>query len=159
MIRVSKHGKRCLSLVLTLVLLASNLNLGLVRQALAVEETVQEITDGSLVANHYEHELTGGEKSLLNSGLLAGETHSYVAPTDSDDLISVDTENKTVTADSYTDRQGNAWIPASAVIVADGRDYDASAFTEDAGAYTCTYEYTGNAFSVKVTYKLSFTVA
>ena len=153
MIRVSKHGKRCLSLVLTLVLLASNLNLGLVRQALAVEETVQEITDGSLVANHYE--LTEGEESLLNSGLLAGDTHSYVAPTDSDDLISVDTETKTVTAADYTDSQDNTWRPVSAVIVAGGEVQETLPITGN----TCTYTYTGNAFSVKVTYKLSFTVA
>lgn len=149
--QISMRAKRCLALFLTLVLMASNVTVGLTPWAKAAE-AAEEITDGALVAGYYE--LTSGEQTLLRSGLLPENTHRYAVPTDSDGLISVDTETKTVTVENKEDGYGNMWVPVRAEIVAGGAVYETLPVTEN----QCSYTYSGNAFSVKVIYALSFAV-
>ena len=60
--------KRCLALVLALVLVLSSSNLGFALRAFAVEG--ETVSVGEVVANNYD--LTAAEKNLLSSGLLKG---------------------------------------------------------------------------------------
>ena len=149
--QISMRAKRCLALFLTLVLMASNVTVGLTPWAKAAE-AVEEITDGALVAGYYE--LTDGEQTLLRSGLLPENTYKYAVPTDSNGLISVDTETKTVTASDFTDACDNVWTPVSAKIVVDGTARETLTVSEN----QCVYKYSGNAFSVEVSYALYFGV-
>lgn len=144
------HGtsflKRLVALALALVLLASNANLGVSLQVLAAETTTK--SSGQVVAENY-NELTAAEKALLSSGSLAGDVFSYTVPSDSS-LIQVDIEAKKITAKTEGD-----WKAVKAVIVANGADQETVTLTNGAG----TYKYSGNSFSVQVTYELKKDVA
>ena len=137
--------KRSLALVLALVLMISSTNLGAALQVFAVENGETTVSAGELVANNYE--LTVAEKKLLSSGMLVGATYGYTVPTDSD-LVTVDTENATVTAKNSGD-----WAPVTAYIVAtNGTVVETVTLTNGKGSYD---PKVGNAFSVKVDYTLT----
>lgn len=140
--------KRGLAWVLTLCLLMSGADLGLVSQALAGETDTASKTVAQVVAENYE--LTDAEKALLESGLLASDRIDYTVPTDKDGLVEVDTNNKTVIAKAY-----EGWTATKAEIVVGG-DVVAEIEIESGVG---TYNYDGNAFSVKVTYERYYTPA
>ena len=133
--------KRFVALALALVLLASNAELGVVLRASAAESTTK--SSGQVVAENYS-ELTAAEKALLSSGYLAGQVFTYTVPSDSN-LIQVDIETKKITAKTEGD-----WNPVKATIVVNGADQEAVTLTNGTG----TYKYSGNSFSVKVSYEM-----
>ena len=117
----------------------------------ANEGTPSTITAGKLVADHYGDDLSREEKDLIGSGLLAGDTYEYYVPGDKTVEIQVDTETKTVTAEPWTDNEGNDWNPVSADIVVGGTTVESITLVDGEGTYT---EDVGNAFSVQVTYEM-----
>lgn len=148
----SKVFKRVQAWVLIVAMLLPILNCGLFLGVFAEGETNASLTDGQIVAENYE--LTKAEKVLLSSGLLVGDTHSIYYPTANDDLVTVDQDNKKITAESYDNKDGNKWIPVSADIVADGATQETVNLVDGVG----TYKYDGNAFSVNVLYRLSMEI-
>lgn len=141
--KYSNLFKRTQALVLVLAIVFSTLNLGLWLTISADDKPTVSKTEGEIVAENYN--LTDAEKKLLSSGLLAGSTLEYTVPADEDDLISVDINSKTITADYYDE-----WTPVSATIEAGEEVKENVTLTDGKG----TYEYDGDAFSVKVTYEL-----
>ena len=135
---------RCLALVLALVLVVSNANLGVALQVMASENASLNV--GEIVANNYD-ELSAAEKALLGSGNLIGGTYAYEVPTDEDNLVSIDTENKKITAEKL-----GAWVPVSAEIVVGSEVKETVALDADCVG---TYTFAENAFSVKVNYALA----
>ena len=140
----TRFMKRSLALLLVAVMVLSNLS-GLTLPARAAGDS-EELTYGEIVAGNYD--LTAAEKALLESKLLVGESITFNAPTDSS-RISVDNEEKTITVATYTDDEGNKWVPTKVLIVYNGGE-ELVTLTNGEG----TYVYNGNAFSVKVTYTL-----
>lgn len=138
--------KRCLAFALALVLLASSANMGIVTRANAAKP--DSTTAGKLVAKNYD--LTEAERNLLNSGLLAEETYTYDVPEDTDDLVSVDTDNNKITAKSPT----LSWKPTAARIVVGEETKETVELTNGVGTYT----YGENAFAVQVDYVLGIEV-
>ena len=102
--------------------------------------------------------------AIITSGnLSADKNYPYQMPGDADDLISVNEETGTVTAKVYTDpAYGTVWTPKSFALT-DGESvisgYGNLALTEQGGVYVGTYDYTGKAFSVQVTYSLDITLS
>lgn len=142
-----KHGtsfmKRCLAAALALVMIISCANLGLVQQALAADKT--SVSIAQIIADNYD--LSEAEKELLKSGYLVSDSFEYTVPSDEDELVSVDTENAKITAESK-----NGWEPVKAVIVYGGNELEV-ALTDGVGTYDAAV--VGNAFSVKVIYELT----
>ena len=142
----TRFAKRCLALLMAAILVATNFS-GLAQFVRAEGNDGTSISIGEIVANNYD--LTTAEKNLLSSGLLAGGTFEYTVPNDNDGLVTVDTENKTITA---TNKYG--WVPTVAKIVVDGNVKETVTLTDGQGSYT----FGENAFSVKVDYVLNTTV-
>ena len=142
-----KFSKRCLALLMAAILIATNFS-GLAPTARAAEDHSVTVSVGQIVANNYT--LTDAEKALLESGLLTGGTFTYTAPTDSS-LIRIDSDEKTITVATYTDAQGNVWVPTAAAIYVGETKKEDVTLTNGVGNYT----YGENAFSVKVSYTLT----
>lgn len=71
-------------------------------------------TDAEIVAKYSF--LSTKEKNILNCKAIAGDTHTIPVPSDNDNLIAIDAENQTVTADTFT--SGNyVWTPVKAYLV------------------------------------------
>lgn len=141
--------KRSLALVLTAVLLLSNLS-GLSMLVDAADESKPESqTIGQIVANNYK--LTDEEKAILASGYVVSDTLEYVVPGNNDGLVSVDTDNAKITAKSK-----DGWTPVSAVIKYGDKKLEVK-LTNGVGTYNAAT--VGNAFSVEVVYQLKSTVS
>lgn len=148
----SKLFKRVQAWVLTVAMILPVLSSGLLLPVSAADEVPNSLTEGQIVAENYE--LTDAEELLLSSGLLVGETHNVYVPDEEDGLVSVDEDTKTITAKSY-EKDGYTWNPVSADIVVENQSKEKVAITDGKG----TYAYSGNAFSVKVLYRVEITVA
>ena len=135
--------KRFFALAMALLIAVSGSNLGVALQVSAAGSDI-EVNIGKLVADNYE--LSDAEKALLSSGYLAGDTISYTVPTNEDGLVTVDTENKTITAET-TDK---GWYPTVARIMVGTELKETVTLVDGVGAYT----YGENAFSVEVDYSL-----
>ena len=146
MIKYSNFTKRSLSMVLSLLMVFSTMNIGMWLGVSAGDQGL-DVTDGKIVADNYE--LTEAEKNLIGSGYLAGNTHTFVVPNADDDLIEVNIENKGIKADTYTNN-GYTWTPVSADIVVNGETKETVTLTNGEG----TYEFDGDAFSVDVKYEM-----
>ena len=118
------------------------------------EGEAKEITASKLVAGAYS-DLSQAEKDLIDSELLADVTYEYYVPDEGDGLIQVDTENKTIKADSWPDGKGNVWNPVGASIFANGSVQETVTLDGDGAG---TYTYPGNAFSVEVSYEMYISV-
>lgn len=71
-------------------------------------------TDAEIVAKYSF--LSTKEKNILNCKAIAGDTHTIPVPSDNDNLIAIDAENQTVTAETFT--SGNyVWTPVKAYLV------------------------------------------
>jgi len=114
------------------------------------EGEAKKITASKLVAGAYS-DLSQAEKDLIDSELLADVTYEYYVPDEGDGLIQVDTENKTIKADSWPDGKGNVWNPVGASIFANGSVQETVTLDGDGAG---TYTYPGNAFSVEVSYEM-----
>lgn len=106
-------------------------------------------TTGEIIAENYE--LTEAEEQILKSGYLIGDSYEFNKPTDSDNLISVDLDSKTITAKSFPDASGNKWSPVKAFVVDANENTENVTLTDGKG----TYAYDGDAFSVKVDYEVT----
>ena len=101
MVRMHTYGKRCLAMLMAVLLLFSSFNAGILQLPNANATETEPITDGELLAANYG--LSDGEKALLLSGLLREHTYNYeVKPTADYDLVTVDPEEKTITAKTFT---------------------------------------------------------
>lgn len=155
MIRMRTFGKRCLAMLMAMLMLFSSVNNGFLQLAVASAAEKESITDGELLAQNYE--LSDGEKALLTSGLLREDTYTYeVKPAAEDDLVEVNPETKKITAKSFA-HKGFVWYPKEAVVI-NGDDRETVALEESAGVYVGTFETEGNTYSVQVTYELHIQV-
>ena len=144
--------KRCLALVLALVMVASSSNLGFALKAFAVDESENKVTVGELMVNTYD-QLTAAEQALLKSGLLADDYDiTYTVPSDEDGLVTINAEEKTVTVASF----GN-WTPVQLRIIANN-DVVETIVEFDANG-VAAYTYAGDAFTAEVDLELTETVA
>ena len=134
--------KRCLAMVLAVMLLVSGTNMGVVLQVYAAGAT-KSVSSGEIVAANYA--LTDAEKALLSSGHLAGVTE--VTTTEPDNSWgTADAETKTITA-----KEEDGWKAVKADIIVGGETVETVNLTDGKGTYT---ENVGNAFSVKIYYEL-----
>lgn len=144
-----KKGKsiltRCLALALALVLIASSANLGTVLKVFAAEQKTVKVSE--LVVNNYE--LTDAEKALITSGQLVDGDVTYTAFNADEINVVVDTDAKTITAPNY-----HGWVPSKVEVIT---SENADVVITDKGNGVYEHNYTGNAYSVKVTYKLDLT--
>ncbi len=141
--------KRAQTWVLTFALLLTVFQPILGFVVTADDSTTIDLTDGEIVSLNYD--LTTGEKNLIASGLLVGDERNFKVPTENDELISVDTDNKVITVESY-----EGWVPVSVKIMVGSTEKET--VTLD-GSGKGTYSFDGNAFSVKVDYELNAEVA
>lgn len=152
----SNFFKRAQTWVLTVALLLTVFQPILSFVAVAEDKTPVDITIGELVVKNYD-ELTDSEKALIGSGLLVGdETLTYTKPdaNNGDEVISVNTDDKTVTVKAYKDN-GYTWKPAaSAKLVLNGTVLEELTLVDG----KASYEYDGNAFAVVVDYKFEVEV-
>lgn len=148
--------KRCLALVLAVTLIVSGINLGSKWRASADDSTTSK-TVADLVAENYADKLSDAEEKLLASGYLVGDTYVYTKPADDDELVQVNTDDKTITAAEYS-TNGLVWVPVTAKIVVDEAAVETKALVKVGTEYTCGYDYSENAFSVEVVYELKISV-
>ena len=155
---MGKHSnffKRAQTWVLTIAILLTVFQPILGFVVVAEDKTPVNITVGQLVVSNYD-ELTESEKALIESGVLVGdETLTYTKPdaNNGDEVISVNTDNKTVTVKAYKDG-GYTWQPVSVKLVNNGAELETLTLVGG----KATYEYDGNAFAVVVDYKLEVEV-
>ena len=156
---MGKHSnffKRAQTWVLTVAILLTVFQPILGFVVVAEDKTPVDITVGELVVKNYD-QLTDSEKALIESGVLVGdETLTYTKPdtNNGDEVISVNTDDKTVTVKAYKDG-GYTWQPAeSAKLVLNGAVLEELTLVDG----KATYEYDGNAFAVVVDYKLEVDV-
>lgn len=156
---MGKHSnffKRAQTWVLTVAMLLTVFQPILGFVVVAEDKTPVDITVGQLVVNNYD-ELTDSEKALIESGVLVGdETLTYTKPdtNNGDEVISVNTDDKTVTVKAYKDG-GYTWQPAeTAKLVLNSAVLETLTLVDG----KATYEYDGNAFAVVVDYKLEVEV-
>lgn len=151
--KYSNLSKRMLAMLLTVAMMLPLLASALAFGASAADPlSEKKKTDAAIVAGNYD--LTEAEKNLLFSGYLVGETHTYVVPTAKDELISVDTASKTVTAESYEKTPGYLWTPAQAYIVVNNDVKETVNFTGNTATYTKEFD----AFTVRVKYELKLNI-
>lgn len=120
---------------------------------LAEANKTENAYDGKIVADNYD--LSNAEKALIASGLLIGDTHTYLVPDSDDDLIAVDTDHKKITVSNYEGTNGYIWQAVSVNIVVGDETKETVSITNGEGNYT----YDGNAFSVIAKYALDLDVA
>lgn len=147
---MTKILKRSLAMVLALLIVLSGANLSAMN-ALAAGDT-QSVSVAKLMATNYA--LSDAEKALLNSGLLTSNVIKYAVPDENDGLVTVDTDGLIITAESYTDSEGNVWKPTTAIITYNGNE---KVVEISSGEYNYSANATefGKAFSVKVHYVMS----
>ena len=151
----SKMFKRVQAMILVVAMLLSMSNLGLFLNVSAVGAgTPAEKGQGDVVAENYDS-LTEAEKNLLKSGYLVEEVLEYTKPGDDDELIDVVIDSKTIKAETFNGGSGYKWVPTTATIIAGGSEVETVVLTDGKGTFT----YDGNAFSVKVAYKLEVEIA
>jgi len=156
MVRTHTYSKRCIAMLMAVLMLLSSSNIGMLQRINANAAEIESVTDGELLAANYD--LSDGEKALLLSGLLRQQTHQYeVKPTAEDDLVTVDPEAKTITAKTFT-HKGFVWYPKDALVVS-GDDTEAVSLKEVGGEYVGSFKMEGNTYSVQVTYELYINVS
>ena len=141
--------KRCMALVLALMLLVSQANLGIVQSVRAEGNKDANTTIAQIIADNYD--LSQAEKDLLVSGYLVSDSFGYNIPANDDSLVSVDTENAKITAKAF-----EGWVPTKAIIAYGDKTMEI-ALTDGVGTYDAAV--VGNAFNVKVAYELNTSVA
>ncbi len=149
--KYSNITRRSLAMLLTAVMIFSVMNIGTWFGVSAGDEDLVTKTDGKIVSENYE--LSDTEKLLIGSGWLVGNTHVYSTPEADNVEITVDIDEMSISAESYTSGD-YVWVPVAADIVANGDVYETVVLTDGEGTYT----YDGDAFSVDVKYELSVSV-
>lgn len=145
------------SLVLVVAMMLSFVNSAFVFTGFAEDKVPVVKTVAQVVVDNYD--LDEKEAEIIASGYLKGDVYEYHLPSSvsSDELIAVDIDNQKITVDTYEDG-GYVWTPSSVEFLpADGSDVTVTPVVGEEGVYT--YDYEGNAFSVKVTYETEKAVA
>lgn len=138
----TKMLKRC---VLSALAFAMSVSMIQFRPVIATEK-VETITDAQILINNYD--LVGEpEADVLLHNAINKTVYSFVAPTSSS-LVSVNTDNKTVTAETYNDEAGNQWVPEEAVIT-EGETVKTVKFD----GKKASFEVTGDNYNVEVVYR------
>lgn len=148
-------GKRCLSFILALLLAFSCCQYALLQPAMAVGEGNVTVGDGALLGKQYA--LSDNLKALLNSGLLNENTYTYKVPTEADELVEVNPDDRTISAKPYS-HNGFDWIPVRATVDS-SEGSEAVSLTEEESTYVGAFQTPGNTYSVSVTYALYIPVA
>lgn len=148
-------GKRCLSFILALLMVLSCGQNGFFLMALAVNDGDVTVSDGTLLGKQYA--LSEDLQALLNSGLLNENTYTYHVPTEDDELVQVDPDNRKISAKPYS-QNGFNWIPIQASVIS-GQNKETVALSEADGSYVGSFQTSGNTYSVSVTYALHISVA
>ena len=120
--KYSNFFKRAQTWILSLAIILSAINPILAMSVVADDDTPVTVVIGEIVADNYV--LTDVEEDILASGILVGESFTYQLPTANDELIEVDSDNKIVYVDDYTDPYGNDWKAISAKIVINNKIID-----------------------------------
>ena len=141
---------KTLSFLLALLLVIPTGSIPAIIVANAAGDAVA-VADGELVAENYAS-LSDGEKALLLSDLITGSTYYINEPGDSDNLVSVDADAKTVTASEYVSGE-YIWRPVAARLI-HGEEAEEIALTNGVGAF----EYDGNVYSIEVDYQAEISV-
>lgn len=144
--------KKSFALLLTVVFVFSAANFTVI--ATGEEQPVSK-TAGELTAVNYES-LTDGEKAILTSDLVIGNTYTYHVPTAGDGIVTVNADNKTVTAAAVV-KDGYTWTPVSAVVVHDNGSENVT-LSCSGDNYTGAFAYDGNSYRVDVTYSRTIQV-
>ena len=150
--KYSNLFKRTQTWILSLAILLSVMSPILAMSVLAEDDNSITVSIGQIVANNYV--LTDAEEEIIGSGFLVGGELSYRKPVFEDDLIEVDSDNKEVYVDDFTDEHGNEWKPISVKLVVNGEAVETITLVNGEGSYS----YDGNAFSVDVEYALDIDV-
>ena len=159
-----KGMKRCVAMLLAMVMILSAGNVQAIAQLIAPAstETVRGTTLSELILSNYQ--LSAEEEAIIGSGWLSADKgYTYVLPPEEvadGGLIEVDEDNKKITVSAYEDSQGNTWIPVSFDLKnAQGviAGHDDLALTKEGNLFVGTYTATDNQFSVEATYKLEIT--
>ena len=147
---LTQGAKRCIAMVLAVVMVLSLMPVMPVSLANATENQgdYANLSDLLVMDENYGGELSD-LKQIITSGMLKAEKEvTYDQPEEG--IVEVDSANKTITA-----HKSNGWIPVSAQIKVADVVKENVALTDGVG----TYAYSGNAFSVVVTYELYVEVA
>ena len=147
-----KALKKALAILLSIMLVIPSLGLTAIISN-AAPATTKTVTDGELVAQNYAS-LTDAEKAILTSGQVIGDSYTYSVPENGDDLVSIDTDAKTITAANYADTVGGlTWVPATGRIVwSEGSE----SITFNSGV--ASYNYEGGPFTAEVDYAAGIAV-
>lgn len=142
-----KWEKRFLSLFLAGIMMVSSVITG---YAAEVNPGYSKtITDGEIVAQSYDG-FSAEEKAIMsNSGV--SDAMTFIAPSDSA-LVTVDPDNKTVTAANYNE-DGNAWKAVAAYVVEGNTETLIPNFAEGTGNFVGIPNT--ESYSIKVKYQLS----
>ena len=139
----SKTSTRIVSVVLLVAMIFSCMNLPIAAVSFNGESDYKTKT-GILVAENYGS-LNAYEKAILSSKALSGDSYSGKIPVN-ESLVTIDSENKTVTAAEASGSDGvSRWIPVSCEVfykAADGNDKSAGTFEFENGktTFTCPSE-------------------
>ena len=139
----SKTSTRIVSVVLLVAMIFSCMNLPIAAGSFNGESDYKTKT-GILVAENYGS-LNAYEKAILSSKALSGDSYSGKIPVN-ESLVTIDSENKTVTAAEASGSDGvSRWIPVSCEVfykAADGKDKSAGTFEFENGktTFTCPSE-------------------
>ena len=147
-----KMLKRILSIVMAIALIFTSVSLSWAVENISADTVT--ITDAQMVANAYvgDNGLTEEEAAVLANKGIVGKEHTIVIPTAEDDLITIDSEAKEITAADFKDGD-YTWKAINASVVYEGGSEDV-AITDGKGTFT----YDGNNYSVDVTYLVSVEV-
>ncbi len=147
---LTQGAKRCIAMVLAVVMVLSLMPVMPVSLANATENQgdYANLSDLLVMDENYGGELSD-LKQIITSGMLKAEKEITYDQLE-EGIVEVDSANKTITA-----HKSNGWIPVSAQIKVADVVKENVALTDGVG----TYAYSGNAFSVVVTYELYVEVA
>ncbi len=157
---MKKSILRIVSMVLSIALLAGCINVGVFATGnngmITLSGSVSGITDAKIIADYADGFLSDGEKAVLHCTALVGNEHIVTAPTDDDkaDLIIIDKDAQTVEIKNHLD--GNyVWKPSKVQLVYANGAEDIVLDANGKGSFS----YTGNNYSVEVTYVVSTAIA
>lgn len=120
---MKQFSLRLLAVTLAITMLAANFvttvtalgSVGALEQDQSSTRETITVTDAKIIANHYDF-VSEGEKAVLNCNAIIGNTHTIPIPSDDDDLITIDSENQTVSAKQF--KKGDyTWLPVKAYLV------------------------------------------
>lgn len=153
----NKVSTRIVSVVLLIAMIFSCMNLPLAAVSFDGESDY-ETKAGILVAENYDS-LNSYEKAILSSKAVSGYSYAGDIPVN-EDLVTIDSENKTVTAAEPSGNDGlSDWIPVSCEVFykdADGKDKSAGTFEFENGKATFTCP--SDSYHIDVTYGLYISI-